>query len=517
MRIGRESILALTNSTFFRRGAGACPLLVLGVVLVTTSACTRPAPAPDTLTLAVASPPEALDPRFATSAVATRLSALVVAPLVVIGDDLRPEPFLADSLSWPDERTLVVRVKDGLRFHDNTPLTANDVVATFISMKDPAVRSPHRPKLERLREIVALDERTVRFSFDAPFPSFVVDLNGYGILPESCVRDAEKCRHAPIGAGPYRVESPLDADERLKLTATGDASIPHIEVRVVRDNTTRLLELLDGRTDLVVGDLLPTDLDALSGTKLVVQRVRGVGFSYLALNTRHPPLDDPRVRQAIAQAIDVDTIINTKLRGRAERATALLPRGHWAHDDTLSALPFDPDRARALLAGKHVKITIATTTDRLRRSVALVFADSLRRVGIDAEVAVRDWPALYQDIQKGAFDAFSAKWTPVVDPDLMHWVYHSTSIPMEGRAGGNRSAYVNAVVDEALDRGRGLVDENARGAVYKSIEPIIRDEVPLIPLWFEDEVAVHTPALIDFKLMRTASLLPIAKARLKRE
>jgi peptide/nickel transport system substrate-binding protein len=495
------------------------------VLLATTCACERPLPEADTLTLAIASAPEALDPRFATSAVATRLSALIVAPLVVIGDDLRPQPLLADSLAWPDERTLLVRVKEGLRFHDGTQLLAHDVVATFRTMKDPAMRSPHRGKLEPLTDVSAIDDRTVQFRFDAPFPSFAVDLVGYGILPESCARDVDRCRHHPIGAGPYRIARALDADERLRLEAHdagpfGAPPIRAIEVRVVRDNTTRLLELLDGRTDLVVGDLLPTDLEALAGhPRLAIETARGVGFTYLALNTRRGELADVRVRRAIAHAIDVDTIIRTKLRGRAVRATSLLPPDHWAHDANLEPLRYDPALARALLqeVGRAPHLSVATTTDRLRRSIALIFAASLRDVGFDVDVVVRDWAALYQDIQVGAFDAFSAKWTPVIDPDLMHWVFHSSNIPSTGRAGGNRSGYANEQVDKVLQRARATSREEERVALYRSIEPTLRDDVPLIPLWFDDEVAVHSVDVVGFELSRTASLLPIARARLERQ
>lgn len=524
---------------------------LLGVAALLAS-CARPPAPPDTLRLAVASAPEALDPRFTTSAVATRLSALVAAPLVVIGDDLRPVPFLAASLDAvlagapgvpAGGAAFRVKLKDGVRFHDGNPVTARDVAWTFRSMRE--VGSPHVGKLSHLVDVVVEDDRTALFVLDAPYAPFLVDLQAYGILEEAvCARAVEACRQAPMGAGPYRVARPLDDGEVLVLEAWDGSPLPppsirRIEVRVVRDNTTRLLELLDGRTDLVASDLLPTDLEVLSRGGLDVESAPGLGFSYLAFNVRgaqpgacasdcdevertRRALADPRVRRALAMALDVDRVIATKLRGKARRATGLLPEGHWAYAPT-PAVPFDPAAAEALLdeAGYprredgRFHLTLATTTDRLRKAVALVFADAWRSIGVNVDVEVRDWSALYEDIQRGAFDAFSAKWVPVLEPDLMHWVYSSSRIPAPGRAGGNRGGYHDDELDRWLDEGQRTVDVDARRELYEKAQERVARDLPVVPLWFEDELAAHAPRVKGFALARTVALLPLAGARLE--
>ncbi|MCC7072681.1 MAG: ABC transporter substrate-binding protein [Deltaproteobacteria bacterium] len=489
------------------------------------------------LGIAVANAPETLDPRFATSAVAQRLAALVAAPLVIIGDDLRPEPFLAESIDAVDPLTLVLKLRPGVRFHDGTLVTADDVVFTLGSMKDPALGSPHAARLQHLLELVALDERTVRLRFDAATAPFLVDLHAWGILSRAaCSGSRDACRARPMGAGPYRVVQALGADERLLLAAHDASPLPppairQVEVRVIRDNTTRLLELLDGRTQLVQGDLTPTDVAAVAGDPdLAVERARGLGFTYLALNARAGPLADPRVRRALAHALDVDLVIATKLQGMAERASSILPRAHWAHDDALAPPRHDRALAERLLDeaglprrgdGTRFSLRLATTTDRLRRATALAWAEMLRAVGVDVRVEVRDWNALYQDIQVGAFDAFSAKWTPVIEPDLLYWVFHSSSIPApaaEGRAaraGGNRQGTRDPVLDELLERARQSPDSAERAARYRAAEARIADATALVPLWFEDELAIRSRRLQGFTLGRTASFLPIAKARLE--
>jgi peptide/nickel transport system substrate-binding protein len=531
-----------------RRGRArwAAPL-VTALHVLALGGCSRPAPPPDTLRLAVASPPEALDPRFATSAVATRLSALVAAPLLVIGDDLRPRPFLAERIWQPDPLTWTVKLKPGLRFHDGSPVRAEDVAWTFASMKDPAVGSPHAGRLVHLKDVVVDDELTARFVLDAPYAPFLVDVNAYGILSRrACGRAVDACRAAPIGAGPWRVARALDADEVIQLEAWDGGPVPkpaieRIEVRVARDNTSRLLQLLDGRIDLVASDLLPTDIDVLEDAPGVeVMRASGVGFSYLAFNVRsrspdgeedadderartRAALADARVRRALALALDLDRVIETKLRGRATRASGMLPAGHWARDPAEAPLPFDPAAARRLLdeagfsergARGRFRLRLATTTDRLRRSVALIFADAWRGIGVDVVVEVRDWAALYEDIQRGAFDAFSAKWVPVIEPDLMHWVFSSASIPAPGRAGGNRGGYSSPDVDRWLEEECATTDGERRTALYRAAAAQVARELPVVPLWFEDEVAARASRLQGFTLERTVALLPLAAASL---
>lgn len=509
--------------------------------------CARaPLPA-DTLRLAVPSPPEALDPRFATTAVAMRLSALVAPPLVVIGEDLRPQPWLAERVEQPTPRSWMLKLRPGLRFHDGAPVTADDVVWTFHSMKDPATGSPHRQKLAHLKRVVAIDALTVVFELDAPWAPFLVDCNAYGILSRrSCAVSLDACRHAPVGAGPFRVQRPLDDDETLVLAAFAGAArapaIARIEVKVARDPTTRLLELMDERIDLVAGDLAPTDLAALAGEQdLVIESAPGLGFTYLAFNVRGPrqndddeeartarALADPRVRRALALAIDVDSVITHKLRGRARRASGLLPEGHWAKPDAAlePLLPFDPERARAQLdeagfgarrpdGGGRFRLVLATTTDRARKSIAVVFADAWRAVGVDVELKVKDWAALYEDIQAGSFHAFSAKWIPVLEPDLMSWVFSSTNIPAKGKAGGNRGAFVDEELDGWLASAQASTDVDERRALYARASARVAEALPVVPLWFEDEVIVRHRRLSGFRLARTGALLPLAQASLQ--
>ena len=501
--------------------------------------CARTAREPDTLRLVVPSPAEAVDPRFTTSAIAQRLSFLVHAPLLYIADDLTAQPLLAETFRRIDEVTWEAVLRSDAQFSDGTSVTADDIQFTFGTLGDDDVRSVHAAKFKRIVRIDVVDARTARFVLDAPFAAFPLDLCSIGILSaKDCRNDTAGCRTRHVASGPFEVETFDPANERMRLKKNphwrnGETALGGVEVRVVKDGTTRLLELMDGKADLMVGDLDPVQLDVVADQEsLTLLRQAGLGYSYLAMNLRGPrdgqeddakrsarALASPQVRRAIANALDIDRVIATKLRGAATRATGMLPSGHWAKDAALVSPTYDPAEAERLLDaagfprrddGMRFAIQMSTTTNRLRRSLALIFADQLKTVGIDVEVRVGEWATLYADIKRGNFEMFSAKWTQVVEPDLFHWVFHSASIPGENAAGGNRGAFVDEDVDRWIEEGRTLQDVDARKVPYQKVERRLLETLPYIPLWFEDEIAVVGPRVKGFALNRSGAFFGLA-------
>ncbi|HXW60345.1 MAG TPA: ABC transporter substrate-binding protein, partial [Myxococcota bacterium] len=279
--------------------------------------------------------------------------------------------------------------------------------------------------------------------------------------------------------------------------------------------------------------------DLKKQSHLTIKEIPGVGYTYLAINVRGPKGDeakdsplyktrlalaDKRVRKAMAHAIDFDQIIDKLYLGTADRASGLIPQGHWAKDPDLKAPAFDPALAEKELdaAGfKRVgpnnmrfKLALATTPNRLRQSTSQLFADFLHRVGIEASLRVKDWSALYQDMKQGQFELFSAVWVPVTEPDLYHFVHHSSSIPEDGKAGGNRHGYKNPKVDRLIDEGRMTLNLEKRKAIYQEIERIMIEDLPYIPLWNEHRIVVFNSERIKgFEPMSTGSLMGLRKAQ----
>lgn len=524
-------------------------LLLITLMLSCTRSCSKKDAAESLITVAVSQPIESLDPRFTTTATASRIAKLIYAPVFEIDMDGSPKPFLAESIEALDEKTFKVILRPNLTFHDGSPLRAEDVIYTFNELGSKDVASPHAGKFDYIEAMTAPDEKTVIFTLKAPHAPFLTDLAAIGVVSKkACEGRTAECRHENIGSGPYTVKSWDTAKEAIHLAPFANwfegAPKCALDFRVVRDENTRMLELIGKKADFTDGEFSPVNtVELKKEAHLEVNEMPGFGYTYLAINVRGPrdddqkdsdifrtrtALADSRVRKAIAQAIDFNQILDKLFLNTAERVSGLIPNGHWAKDETLKVPAYDPKAAEALLdqAGfrrsgqenMRFKLSISVTPNRLRQSTAQLYADYLRRVGIDATLRVKEWGALYQDMKLGQFELFSAIWTPVTDPDLYHFVHHSDSIPNEENAGGNRHGYKNSDVDRLITMGRTTLDAEKRRAIYQEIERILLEDLPYIPLWNEHKIVIFNRDKVKgFEPSVTGSFLGFRKAYVANE
>lgn len=472
--------------------------------------CSKSVSKDSTLHVIVATAPENLDPRFGTTQVSQQIGRLIYAPLFIIDDNLLPVPYLAKQAVQKDALTYQIHLRQGLSFHNGEPLDAKDVVYTFANPGLAEIKTP-------IASIVARSKYVVEFKLKTPYAPFLSDLAGLGIVSQAY----------ETGSGPYFLKSQNSATETWNLEAfdkwfEGKPQIQNIEIRVVRDVNARLLELMKGKADFASGIIKPFQLPALNKyqDKVRVEKTPGLDYAYFAMNLRKLPLSDVRVRQAISMALNINPILKAKFAGMATRSTGMLPSGHWAKDDSLQPLKYDPEQAKKLLKQTGyklpLKLTLLTGTDRFRQSISLIYKHQLKQVGIDVEIRVQDWAVTYQNMKEGRFDLFSAIWTPVVEPNLFDWVFHSERIPGPDKAGGNRGAYVDPELDKWIEEAQSISDLSKRKALYVQIERRLLKTLPYIPLWFEDNITVTSRDLVGFKPTRTCSFLPLTYARLER-
>lgn len=495
----------------------------------------------NTITVAVGSAIENIDPRYASSVTAIRTSQLVFATLLVMGQDGVPKPFLAKNIEKIDDLNYKVELRDNLYFHDHTPLTSSDVAYSFLDLSSNDVNSPHQSKFYYLKNIQIIDEKNMIFELSVPYAVFMTDLCGNGIVSKkSCLNRSKKCQHEYNGSGPFMLDKWDNAKEIIHLKPFDKwfegAAKTKIDIRIVREENTRVLELIAKKTDLIEGDIPASRLEELKKNDFLdIKIIPSFSFTYLAFNLRGPhgkdlqskenitrsALANKKVRQAIAHAIDIEQIINKIFLNTAQRVTGLIPNSHWAKDHSLKLINFDPQKAESLLdeAGFYRKkdnnrfdITIMTSQDRMRQNIALSYKNFLAKVGINVSIKVKDFSAIFQDMRQGNFEMFSALWVPITDPDLYYWVHHSSNIPSEKKEGGNRHAYNNPEVDKLIEQGRYTSDQEQRKAIYKNIENILIDELPYIPLWSENRIIVMNKRIMGYDPLSTGSLINLRKA-----
>lgn len=491
---------------------GAAALLAAALVL--SPACTCGAsPEHDTLVVLMEAPPRTLDPRFATADVDVKVSRLIFAGLVTTDThDGRPALDLAAEVSEPSPGETVVVLRTDARFHDGTPVRAADVVYTFTTLDDPEVRSPFAGAFRDV-QVTAVDEHTVRFVQSEPTATFLVDLDR-GIVPRHLLHERGRFDGMePVGAGPWRFAG-RDRDGTVRLQrVVSDPETPHVSqlaFRPVPDDNSRLLALLAGAGDLTLNTVAPLMLPVVERQpELVVERSPSFKYTYLAFNLEHPLLRDVRVRQAVAHALDREEIVQFKFRATATLARNLIPPGHWAEATDSRAWTHDRARAAALLDeagllpdsnGCRAELTIKTSANRFRRSVATVMAGHLTAVGLCTRVQSYEWGTFFEDIRSGNFEMTTLQWPAVTDPDILRWVFHSESIPDAERrgAGANRGRYRNAEVDRLLDAGRVERDPAVRAELYREVQRILAEELPYVSLWHEDNLLVRRRDVVGF-------------------
>jgi peptide/nickel transport system substrate-binding protein len=341
-------------------------------------------------------------------------------------------------------------------------------------------------------------------------------------MPEALAQDT-----APIGAGPFQF-SAQDDEDHLELLPfagyyQGKPKISRLRIRTVRDETTRVLELLKGRADLMIGGAMsPASLPSLAeNPSLRVLKRPGTGYAYLAFNLRQPPFSDARVRRAICHAIDAALITRTKFHGLAEPAAGMLPSTHWAYAPTAGCQPNAAAAAKLLeeagyaAPNRPLQFTLKTSNDRFRKSIALIFKEQLSQLGIVVELRSLEFGTFFSDVRKGNFDAITLKWSAVIEPDLLRDVFASRNIPsaLNHFSGWNRGAYVDRRLDEVLEQAAGTLVLGERRAFYRKAQDILDRDLPYIPLWHEDAVAIVSSHLQDFEPSTHNFFRPLATAR----
>lgn len=469
----------------------ACKVLLGPFVLILvlgSTACTRPSG--DSLRFGLASAPITLDPRFASDATSERINRLLYRRLVGFDEDFLPIPALATWRQITPKQYEFVLGNEGRIFHDGTRLTSTDVKATYDFILDLRNASPHRTPLAIIEKIEALDADTIHFYLYQPDPLFPGRLS-IGILPASRMASGHKFNRSPIGSGPFAFLDWPD-ESRLRLVRLADGQV--FEFLHVADPTVRVLKLLRGEIDMLQNDLPPELITYLSKNESVqILKNEGTNFTYLGFNLDDKIVGRLGIRQAIAHALDRQAIIQYVLRGTARPATALLPPTHWAGNPALSAYPYDPEKAIALLRqegfgpNRPAHITYKTSTDPFRVRLATIIQNQLEKVGIRVDLRSYDWGTFYGDIKMGRFQMYSLTWVGIKTPDIFRTVFHSSAVPPHG---ANRGRFVSAEADHLIEAAESSLDLKEQALYYRELQDYLLKQLPYVPLWYEDHIFV---------------------------
>ncbi|HEU4538195.1 MAG TPA: ABC transporter substrate-binding protein, partial [Polyangiaceae bacterium] len=313
--------------------------------------------------------------------------------------------------------------------------------------------------------------------------------------------------------GPYALARAEAGAFALRARAGGVLPEParDVNVRVVRDENARALRLLAGRADVVPNGLSAPLLGALGARGALVRSRPGANLTYLLPHHGRAPFRDARARRAASLAVDRERLARTLFEGRARAARSFLPPGSWAARPEEAPLPHDPGAAARLFAELGAPAaTLLVSTDRARGVLARAIAQDLGDAGLRVEVVTLELGALLQRLTAGDFELALLQMPEITEPQLLEWFFHSRFIPEGGGAGANRARYRNDAVDDRLARAARELDRERRRGLFREALGLMDDDLPVVPLFHEDQVVGLSARAASFRLSAEGRWLGLA-------
>ncbi|MDE0485197.1 MAG: ABC transporter substrate-binding protein [Candidatus Poribacteria bacterium] len=410
----------------------------------------------------------------------------------------------ADGLMW------TFHLRQGVQFHDGTPLNANAVVFS-LNRPNALSRSFYEEFIDR---ITALDDFTVQIHLKtpyAPFLSTMASSENAIVSPAAVAHFGESFANNPVGTGPFKFVQ-WDRNDQIVLTANhthwaGKPEIDRLIFRSIPDNSERYMELQEGNIHIME---FPNsdDLATIRGdTRLELLMQPSLNVGYLAMNMEKPPFDNLKVRLAINHAINKAEIIERLYQGTGIPAKGPIPPTLWSYDDSIEDYAYNPELAKQLLAEAGYPNGFETTLWALPiprpyipngQALAAALQSELRNIGIVANIVTYDWRTYLDKTEVGEHDMAMLGWSAGGDPDS--FFYYLLSKTTAQKPALNIAFYKSDEMQEVLDRARMSTDRSERIELYQQAQAIFHRDVPWVPLAHAQRLLVIDRNVQNLKL-----------------
>jgi peptide/nickel transport system substrate-binding protein len=444
-------------------------------------------------------------------------------------------PGLAESWRVVDPLTWEIRLRQGVRFHDGSTFSAEDVVFSLTRAKDvPNSPSSWARNVGDIATMQVMDPHTIRITSRLPTPLLLEQIGQVYIVSRRVAEGAStadfNAGRAAIGTGPMRFVSWTPGDQ-MRLTRfdqhwRGPSEFERVTVRFITNPAARLSALLSGGVEVIDG--VPAGVRV---TSTVTPRM-----AYMALDSARDespfvtdaegrpmarnPLRDPRVRQALSMLINREALVNTLLSGAGVPSGQIVPEGQGGHDPSLAPMPFDPPRARALLAEagwpNGFGLTIHSSNNRFAQDAAMAQAigQMFARGGIRVNgVSTMPFNVYIGQATDQRFSAFLFAYNSASphSADGLRGLLATRDLP-RGMGGVNRGRYSNPAFDAALGKALEVFDEAERNRLLVEATRIAMADQGIIPLIFQKSYwasrgdVVHDANMLDETSVRFARI-----------
>lgn len=496
-------------------------LAALAAIFGVTSAFAQEAEPGGSLRVGLIEDPATLDPHRTSQLTAHLVFRLLYDRLVYIDENRQPQPWIAESWEISDEgRVITFQIREGVTFHDGSPLTASSVEFTYRRLLDPETASPVRSLMAgSLHTVEALDDTTVRFEFETPFAPFFLSLySGYmGIIPESAT--IQDFGRDPIGSGPFMFDSwdvgsqvvlkrnPDYQAYRTDLANQGAPYVDEIVFRVVPEEGARIAALEVGELDIVPVPLEDAARLEADPNLTIVAWEEATNYFAIEFNPNRPPFDDVLMRRALGFAVNADEIVFGAWSGYATENKNPVGIGHAGHAPDIAeayGFSFDPEQAAALFDeagwtmgsndirskdGEPLEISMMATGNPAYVRAAQILQAQFADVGVRAEIEIVDAGSFRDLLRQGDQNINLQRWN-WSDPVLMSFVYKN---------GGIVGIYESDALDAVLDQADTAVEWQEREQHLRDAQRILLQEAALVPILTEYVMVAVQNDVIDYR------------------
>ncbi len=454
-----------------------------------------------TLVAALSGEPDQLDPHKTTAYPSFQVLENVYDTLVQPNQELEMEPALASKWETSEDGlTWTFTLREGVRFHNGNPLTAADVVYSYDRITGEKLANAYR--FEAVKDVAAQGDDTVVITLNRPAPNLLSQIGGFkgmAILDQESAKTANLARQTN-GTGPFQLQSFRSGDS-IQLTRNDKywgekARLDGVTFRFIAEPTAALTNLQGGDVQWT-DNIPPQQVESLEGNdEIQVGREPSNDYWYFAANQRRKPFDNPKVRQALAYAVNRGDVVEAAKFGLATENQTAIPDTHAFH---INHEPYerDTDRAKELLSEAGVRnLTVdLMVTNEFPETVqaAQVLSSQFKDIGVNTKIRTLDFAAWLDEQGKGNFDIFMLGWLGNIDPDDFYYAQHHS------KGTFNFQKYANPEVDKLLDAGRRELDNERRQEIYSEAAEMIVDDASYVYLYNPDVVQAWTSGVQNYQ------------------
>jgi peptide/nickel transport system substrate-binding protein len=468
------------------------------------SSSTAAAPKPGgTLTIALDGALDTMDPQKSVTIVSNQVRVNIYERLIQYDPTLTKFlPMLATS--WdvsPDGLKYTFHLRQGVKFSDGHPFTADDVVYTYNRMESKAEASPRVSDWTDITAVKKIDDNTVEFDLAKPYAPFLTTVEGWQILPDEPNVDFNK---TPIGTGPFMMKEwvPNDHITLVKNPNYWQPGKPYLDsvvFKFIPDSQTRVVDLETGTVNLLNSVPFDRIQELEKNPKVNILQANGYVRDTLGFNDTKKPFDNPLVRRALSMAIDRDTIVKTIMFGFATATSDPIGPGMPTYDPSADQqLAYNMDKAKQLLQqagyGNGFSTTIKVSpTYPQEVQMAQVIQQAWQQLGVKATIDQLEWSTwIQQVVVKKDFDVEIVLHSDPPGPDaqVYNWLITKGAV--------NLVNYSNPKMDALLNQGRETSDPQKQNEIYGQIQQLFAQEAPWTNIDYEKTVLAETKNVQGF-------------------